>query len=146
MGAIRLPNTAFQDNAGTEVTADSLFLQKRERKIDIEPDWVHLGVTGNGIAVNSYFAEHPEMMLGVMEYDTRIYGQDSRYTVCVNDDENFNMYEALNKAIGNIKAQMTDFERVADEAEQTEEVIPADPDVRNYTYTFFEGKLYYREN
>ena len=146
VGAVRLPNTAFKDNAGTEVTADILFLQKRERKIDIEPDWVHLGVTGNGIAVNSYFAEHPEMMLGVMEYDTRIYGQDSRYTVCVNDDENFNMYEALNKAIGNIKAQMTDFERVADEAEQTEEVIPADPDVRNYTYTFFEGKLYYREN
>ena len=146
VGAVRLPNTAFKDNAGTEVTADILFLQKRERKIDIEPDWVHLGVTGNGIAVNSYFAEHPEMMLGAMEYDTRIYGQDSRYTVCVNDDENFNMYETLNKAIGNIKAQMTDFERVADEAEQTEEVIPADPDVRNYTYTFFEGKLYYREN
>ena len=146
VGAVRLPNTAFKDNAGTEVTADILFLQKRERKIDIEPDWVHLGVTENGIAVNSYFAEHPEMMLGSMEYDTRIYGQDSRYTVCVNDDENFNIYEALNKAIGNIKAQMTDFERVADEAEQTEEVIPADPNVRNYTYTFFEGKLYYREN
>lgn len=146
VGAVRLPNTAFKDNAGTEVTADILFLQKRERKIDIEPDWVHLGVTEDGIAVNSYFAEHPEMMLGHMEYDTRIYGQDSRYTVCVNDDENFNMYEALNKAIGNIKAQMTDFERVSDEAEQTEEVIPADPDVRNYTYTFFEGKLYYREN
>ena len=146
VGAIRLPNTAFKDNAGTEVTADILFLQKRERKIDIEPDLVHLGVTENGIAVNSYFAEHPEMMLGSMEYDTRIYGQDSRYTVCVNNDENFNMYEALNKAIGNIKAQMTDFERVADEAEQTKEVIPADPDVRNYTYTFFEGKLYYREN
>ena len=146
VGAVRLPNTAFKDNAGTEVTADILFLQKRERKIDIEPDWVHLGVTENGIAVNSYFAEHPEMMLGSMEYDTRIYGQDSRYTVCVNNDENFNMYETLNKSIGNIKAQMTDFERVADEAEQTEEVIPADPNVRNYTYTFFEGKLYYREN
>ena len=146
VGAVRLPNTAFKANAGAEVTTDILFLQKRERKIDIEPDWVHLGMTENGIAVNSYFAEHPEMMLGSMEYDTRIYGQDSRYTVCVNDDENFNMYEAINKAIGNIKAQMTDFERVADEAEQTEEVIPADPDVRNYTYTFFEGKLYYREN
>ena len=146
VGAVRLPNTAFKANAGAEVTTDILFLQKRERKIDIEPDWVHLGMTENGIAVNSYFAEHPEMMLGAMEYDTRIYGQDSRYTVCVNDDENFNMYEALNKAISNIKAQMTDFERAADEAEQTEEVIPADPDVRNYTYTFFEGKLYYREN
>ena len=146
VGAIRLPNTAFKDNAGTEVTADILFLQKRERKIDIEPDWVHLGVTGDGIAVNSYFAEHPEMMLGTMQYDTRMFGQDSRYTVCVNDDENFNLYEALNKAICNIRAQMTDFERLADNEEQTEEVIPADPDVRNYTYTFFEGKLYYREN
>ena len=146
VGAIRLPNTAFKDNAGTEVTADILFLQKRERKIDIEPDWVHLGVTDDGIAVNSYFAEHPEMMLGTMQYDTRMFGQDSRYTVCVNDDENFNLYEALNKAIGNIKAQMTDFERLADNEEQAEEVIPADLDVRNYTYTFFEGKLYYREN
>ena len=146
VGAIRLPNTAFKDNAGTEVTADILFLQKRERKIDIEPDWVHLGVTEDGIAVNSYFAEHPEMILGHMEYDTRIYGQDSRYTICVNDDEHFNMYEALNKAISNIKAQMTDFERAADSEEKAEEVIPADPDVRNYTYTFFEGKLYYREN
>lgn len=77
VGAIRLPNTAFKDNAGTEVTADILFLQKRERKIDIEPDWVHLGVTEDGIAVNSYFAEHPEMILGHMEYDTRIYGQDA---------------------------------------------------------------------
>lgn len=146
VGAIRLPNTAFKDNAGTEVTADILFLQKRERKIDIEPDWVHLGVTEDGIAVNSYFAEHPEMILGHMEYDTRIYGQDSRYTVCVNDDEHFNMYEALNKAISNIKVQMTDFERAADSEEKAEEVIPADPDVRNYTYTFVEGKLYYREN
>ena len=86
------------------------------------------------------------MMLCTMQYDTRMFGLDSRYTVCVNDDENFNLYEALNKAIGNIKAQMTDFERLADNEEQTEEVIPADPDVRNYTYTFFEGKLYYREN
>ena len=146
VGAIRLPNTAFKDNAGTEVTADILFLQKRERKIDIEPDWVHLGVTEEGIAVNSYFAEHPEMMLGHMIYDTRIYGQDSRYTVCVNDDENFNLYEALNNAIGNIKAQMTDFERIADNEVQTVNVIPADPDVKNFTYTFFEGKLYYREN
>lgn len=146
VGAVRLPNTAFKDNAGTEVTADILFLQKRERKMDIEPDWVHLGVTEDGIAVNSYFAEHPEMMLGHMEYDTRIYGQDSRYTVCVNNDENFNMYEALNNAIRNIKAQMTDFERISDEEEQSEEIIPADPDVRNYTYTFYDGKLYYREN
>ena len=146
VGAVRLPNTAFKDNAGTEVTSDILFLQKRERKMEIEPDWVHLGYTENGIAVNSYFVEHPEMMLGHMEYDTRIYGQDSRYTVCVNDDENFNMYAELNKAIRNISAQMTDFERLTEEEEVSTDIIPADPDVRNFTYTFFEGKLYYREN
>lgn len=146
VGAVRLPNTAFKESAGTEVTSDILFLQKRERKIDIEPDWVHLGYTENGIAVNSYFVEHPEMMLGHMELDDRIYGKDSRYTVCVNDDENFNMYEALNHAIHNIRAEMTDFDRVAEAEEVNEDVIPANPDVRNFTYTFFEGKLYYREN
>ena len=149
VGAIRLPNTAFKDNAGTEVTADILFLQKRERKIDIEPDWVHLGYTENGIAVNSYFAEHPEMILGHMEYDTRIYGQDSRYTVCVNEDENFNLYEALNNAISNIHAQLQDFDRIVNEEQdksESDELIPADPDVRNFTYTVFEGKLYFREN
>ena len=146
VGAVRLPNTAFKDHAGTEVTSDILFLQKRERKIDIEPDWVHLGYTENGIAVNSYFVEHPEMMLGHMELDDRIYGKDSKYTVCVNDDENFNLYEALNHAIHNIQAQMTDFERAVETEEVSEDVIPANPDVRNFTYTFFEGKLYYREN
>ncbi len=149
VGAIRLPNTAFKDMAGTEVTADILFLQKRERKIDIEPDWVHLGYTENGIAVNSYFVEHPEMMLGHMEYDSRIYGQDSRYTVCVNNDETFNLYEALNNAISHIHAEMQDFDRLSDEEQNKasgEELIPADPDVRNFTYTVFEGNLYFREN
>lgn len=146
VGAIRLPNTAFKDNAGTEVTADILFLQKRERKMDIDPDWVHLGYTENGIAVNSYFAEHPEMILGHMEYDSRIYGQNSRYTVCVYDDEHLNLYEALNHAIRNIKAEMMDFERISESEERSAEVIPADPDVRNFTYTFFDGKLYFREN
>jgi N12 class adenine-specific DNA methylase len=146
VGAVRLPNTAFKENAGTEVTSDILFLQKRERKMEAEPDWVHLGYTENGIAVNSYFVEHPEMMLGTMEYDTRIYGQDSRYTVCVNHDENFNMYDALNKAIHNIQAEMTDFDRLTEEEDVSADVIPADPDVRNFTYTFYDGKLYYREN
>ena len=112
VGAIRLPNIAFKDNAGTEVTADILFLQKRERKVDIEPDWVHLGYTENGIAVNSYFVEHPEMILGRMEYDTRMFGKDSKYTVCVNDDENFNLYEALTQAVANIEAELTDLEVV----------------------------------
>lgn len=146
IGAIRLPNTAFKDNAGTEVTSDIIFLQKREKKIDIEPDWVHLGYTEDGIAVNSYFVEHPEMILGHMQYDTRIYGQDSRYTVCVNDDPNFNMYEALNKAVSNMQAQLTDFECLTEEEEKSEDIIPADPDVRNFSYCFVDGKLYFREN
>ena len=146
IGAIRLPNTAFKDNAGTEVTSDIIFLQKREKKIDVMPDWVHLGYTEDGIAVNSYFVEHPEMILGRMQYDTRIYGQDSRYTVCVNDDPNFNMYDALNKAINNMQAQLTDFERLTEEEEKSEDIIPADPDVRNYSYCFVDGKLYFREN
>jgi len=130
VGAIRLPNTAFKENAGTEVTSDILFLQKRERKIDIEPDWVHLGYTEDGIPVNAYFAEHPEMMLGHMEYDSRIYGQDSRYTVCVNDDENFNLYEALNRAVRNIEGQITDFERL-EETEEVSEDVPSSPDEVN---------------
>ncbi len=146
IGAIRLPNTAFKENAGTEVTTDILFLQKRERKIDVEPDWVHLGYTEDGIPVNSYFVEHPEMMLGHMEYDKRIYGQDSRYTVCVNEDENFNMYDALTKAISSMTAQMTDFERNVENEEASEDIIPADPDVRNFSFSFVDGKLYYREN
>lgn len=146
IGAIRLPNTAFKENAGTEVTSDIIFLQKRERKIDIEPDWVHLGYTEDGIAVNSYFIEHPEMMLGHMEYDTGRFGDSSRYTVCVNYEENFHIYDELNKVIRKMSAQMNDFERLVEESEQSEDIIPADPDVRNFTYTFFEDKLYYREN
>jgi len=146
IGAIRLPNTSFEENAGTEVTTDILFLQKRERKIEVEPDWVHLGYTKEGIAVNAYFAEHPEMILGTMEYDTSIYGQDSKFTVCVNRDPDFNLYEAIQHAIRNMTAQMPEFEQVAAEGEASEDIIPADPDVRNFTYTFYEGKLYYRQD
>ncbi|SEW00557.1 helicase-related protein [[Clostridium] fimetarium] len=146
IGAVRLPNTAFKENAGTEVTSDILFLQKRERKLDVEPDWLHLGYTDDGIAVNSYFVEHPEMMLGRMEYDTGRFGDNSRYTVCVNDDENFNMYDELNLVIKHMSAQMTDFERLEEGSEVSEDIVPADPDVRNFTYTFLDGKLYYREN
>ena len=146
IGAIRLPNTAFKDNAGTEVTSDILFLQKREKKMEVEPDWVYLDYTEDGIPVNSYFVEHPEMMLGHMEYDSRMFGQDSKYTVCVNDDENFNLYEALNRAVNNMQAQLTDFERLTDEEEKSEDILPADPDVRNYSYCFVDGKLYFREN
>ncbi len=146
IGAIRLPNTAFRDNAGTDVATDILFLQKRERAIVVEPDWVHLGYTENGIAVNSYFVEHPEMMLGTMEYDTRMFGDGSKYTTCVNRDPDFNLYDSIQKAIWSLSATITDYERFEDIAEEPSDHIPASPDVRNYTYTFMDGKLYYREN
>lgn len=146
LGAIRLPNTAFKDSAGTDVTSDILFLQKRERKIVTEPDWVHLGRTEDGIAVNSYFAEHPEMMLGTMEYDTRMFGNGSKYTSCINHDENFDLKSALETAVGRLSGRITDVAELAAEEENIEDIIEADPDVKNYTYTFVAGKLYYREN
>lgn len=146
IGAVRLPNTAFKDNAGTEVTCDILFLQKRERKMDVEPDWVHLGYTDDGIPINSYYVEHPEMVLGHMEYDKRIYGKDSRYTTCVNLDPEFNLYEALNEAVQNMHAELTEFERLEETEEKGENIIPTDPDVRNFSFCFVDGKLYYREN
>lgn len=146
IGAVRLPNTAFKDNAGTEVTCDILFLQKRERKMDVEPDWVHLGYTDDGIPINSYYVEHPEMVLGHMEYDNRIYGKDSRYTTCVNLDPEFNLYEALNEAVQNMHAELIEFQRLEEAEEKGEDIIPADPDVRNFSFCFVDGKLYYREN
>ena len=146
LGAIRLPNTAFRDSAGTDVTSDIIFLQKRERKIVTEPDWVHLGRTEDGIAVNSYFVEHPEMMLGTMEYDTRMFGNGSKYTSCINHDENFDLKSALETAVGQLSGRITDVAELAAEEENTEDIIEADPDVKNYTYTFVDGKLYYREN
>ena len=146
IGAIRLPSSAFKENAGTEVTTDIIFLKKRDRSVTEEPDWVHLGMTEEGIAVNSYFIEHPEMILGRMEYDTRIFGKDSRYTVCVNDDPDFDIYSVLSKAIKNLSADITDFDRLVDEEEVTDDVIAADPAVRNFSYTFVGDKLYFRQN
>lgn len=144
VGAVRLPNSAFKAEAGTEVTSDILFFQKRERKISVEPDWIHLGMTENGVAVNSYFVEHPEMMLGRMEYDTGRYGSDSNYTVCVNDDKDFDLYGALRQALGRLSVQIPDYEIL--QGEEPEESIPADPDVKNFTYTFVDGVLYYRKD
>lgn len=144
VGAVRLPNSAFKAEAGTEVTGDILFFQKRERKISTEPDWVHLGMTENGVSVNSYFVEHPEMMLGHMEYDTGRYGSDSGYTVCVNDDKDFDLYGALRQAVSRLSIQIPDYETLSEE--EPEESIPADPDVKNYTYTFVDGILYYRKD
>jgi N12 class adenine-specific DNA methylase len=146
LGAIRLPNNAFKESAGTNVTSDIIFLQKRERKTVSEPDWVHLGRTENGIAVNSYFVEHPEMMLGTMEYDTRMFGDGSNYTSCVSHDENFDLKSSLAAAVGQLSGRITDVVELADEEENTQDIIEADPDVKNYTYTFVGGKLYYREN
>lgn len=146
IGAVRLPNTAFRDSAGTDVTSDIIFLQKRDRKIVAEPDWVHLGRTEDGIAVNSYFVEHPEMMLGQMEYDSRMFGNESKYTSCVNHDENFDLKKALHEAVGRLEGQITQAEEILEGGESSLDMIDADPDVKNYTYTFVDGKLYYREN
>lgn len=146
VGAIRLPNTAFKE-AGTEVATDILFLQKRERKIEIEPDWVHLGTTENGIAVNSYFITYPEMMLGTMELDHRAFGEKSNYTVCVNHDKDFNLSTALNQAIKNIHATITDNQEIHSllESDITQS-IPANPDVKNFTYIIYKNEVYFREN
>ena len=146
IGAVRLPNTAFKDSAGTDVTSDIIFLQKRENKIVTEPDWVHLGRTEDGIAVNSYFVEHPEMMLGRMEYDSRMFGNESKYTSCINHEENFDLKSALSQAVGSLKGQITDVMELVDAEEPVRDMIDADLDVKNYTYTFVDGKLYYREN
>ena len=146
VGAVRLPNSAFKAEAGTEVTSDILFFQKRERKISAEPGWIHLGMTEDGVAVNSYFVEHPEMMLGHMEYDTGRYGSDSNYTVCVNDEADFNLQGALRQALGRLSVQIPDYEALSEPGEEPEESIPADLDVKNYTYTFVDGALYYRKD
>ena len=146
VGAVRLPNSAFKAEAGTEVTSDILFFQKRERKIAVEPDWIHLGMTEDGVAVNSYFVEHPEMMLGHMEYDTGRYGSDSNYTVCVNDEADFDLQGALRQALGRLSVQIPDYEALSEPGEEPEESIPADPGVKNYTYIFVDGTLYYRKD
>ncbi len=146
LGAIRLPNTAFRDSAGTDVTSDILFFQKREKKTVIEPDWVYLGYIDDGIPVNSYFVQHPEMMLGTMEYDSRMFGNGSKYTSCVNHDESFDLKTALEKAVENLEGRITDVIGLVDGEEKTADIIDASPDVKNYTHTFVDGKLYYREN
>lgn len=146
VGAVRLPVEVFRGNAGTEVTSDILFFQKRERKIAVEPDWVHLGVTENGIPVGSYFAEHPEMMLGKMEYEKGRFGDSSNYTVCVNQESYFNVYESVSGAISNIHTQLKDFEMISDNEEELTTDISADPDVKNFTFTVVDDDIYYRKD
>ena len=138
IGAIRLPDTAFKANAGTEVTSDILFLQKRDRIVDIEPDWVHLDADENGIRMNSYFVRHPEMVLGEMAMESTQYGMDS---VC-KPYENADLADLLSEAVSGLHAQIPTYEQVGLEEEDLS--IPADPNVRNYSFTSVDGKLYFR--
>jgi len=145
LGATRLPNNAFRANAGTEVTSDILFLQKRDRPIDIEPDWVHLGQTADGIPVNSYFAEHPEMVLGTMVWDDSMYGARQETACLPIEGAAFSaqLAEAVTHITGSYQAVV---QPELDEGETIRESIPADPDVRNYSYNVVGGQVYYREN
>ncbi|MFQ9024988.1 MAG: N-6 DNA methylase [Ruminococcus sp.] len=141
LGAIRLPNNTFKGNAGTEVVSDILILQKRDRLIDIEPDWVHLGKDENGITMNSYFVEHPEMILGEMKLVSGRFGPEPS---CL-PYEGADLAEQLNEAISNIHGEITAYE-VDDELTEEDNSIPADPTVRNFSYTVVDDKIYFREN
>ena len=142
LGAVRLPNTAFKENAGTEVTSDILFLKKRDRVMDIEPDWVHLTENEDGIAMNQYFADHPEMILGKMEMVSGPFGMEATCT----PDTAIPLSEQLSKAVSRIEGsiEQAEFEELDDELAR--EAIPADPNVKNYSYTLVGEKVYYREN
>ena len=142
LGAIRLPNNTFKDAAGTEVTSDIIFLQKRDRLIDIEPEWVHLATDENGIRMNSYFVSNPEMVLGDMQMISGAHGPES---ACIPYDD-AELGDLLQDAIQNIHAEITEFELDDLEAEDEDLSIPADPSVRNFSYTVVDGKLYFREN
>ncbi len=142
LGAIRLPNDTFKAAAGTEVTSDIIFLQKRDRLIDIEPDWVHLATDENGIKMNSYFVNNPEMILGDMQLISGAHGMEP---ACIAYD-GADLGELLQDAIQNIHAEITEYEIDDLEAEDEDLSIPADPDVRNFSFTVVDGKIYYREN
>ena len=142
LGAVRLPNTAFKANAGTEVTSDILFLQKRDRIVDIEPGWVHLSQDENGIAMNSYFVKHPEMVVGSMEMVSGPYGMES---TCVPDDS-LPFDEQLQKSLSFVKGSYEEIELEELNEELTVEVIPAVPEVKNFSYALIDDRLYYREN
>lgn len=141
LGAIRLPNNTFKGNAGTEVVSDILILQKRDRIVDIEPDWVQLGTDENGITMNSYFVEHPEMILGEMKMVSGRFGPEA---TCV-PYEGADLAEQLGEAVSNIHGELTAYE-VEDELAEEDNSIPADPTVRNFSYTVLDDKIYFREN
>ena len=141
LGAIRLPNNTFKGNAGTEVVSDILILQKRDRLIDIEPDWIHLDTDENGIKMNSYFVQHPEMILGEMKMVSGRFGMEA---TCV-PYENTDLAAQLDEAVANIHGEITEYE-TEEELEEEDNSIPADPTVRNFSYTVVDDKIYYREN
>lgn len=141
LGAIRLPNNTFKGNAGTEVVSDILILQKRDRLIDIEPDWVHLDTDENGIKMNSYFVQHPEMILGEMKMVSGRFGMEA---TCV-PYENADLAAQLDETVANIHGEITEYE-AEEELEEEDNSIPADPTVRNFSYTVVDDKIYYREN
>ena len=141
IGAIRLPNNTFKGNAGTEVVSDILILQKRDRIIDIEPEWVQLDTTEDGIKMNRYFVQHPEMILGEMKMVSGRFGPEA---TCV-PYENADLSEQLDEAIANIHGELMAYE-VEDELAEEDTSIPADPTVRNFSYTVVNDKIYYREN
>ena len=142
LGAIRLPNTAFKENAGTEVTSDILFLKKRDRVIDIEPDWVHLCENEDGISMNQYFADHPEMIMGKMEMVSGQFGMEATCT----PDTSIPLSKQLEKAISHIEGSIDEVEFDELDDELAREAIPADPGVKNYSYTIVDERVYYREN
>ena len=145
LGAIRLPNNAFKANAGTDVVSDIIFLQKRDRPIDHEPDWVQLGKTEDGFAINQYFVDHPEMVLGQLTMESTQYGHD----LTVAPIEGTGLADQLAEAVQHIEGQYTEVEvetpDIAEE-EATRRILPADPDVKNFSYTVVDGEVFYREN
>ena len=143
LGAIRLPNNAFKANAGTEVVSDIIFLQKREHPIEIEPEWVHLGLTPEGFQLNSYFAEHPEMVLGNLSMENTQYGREE---CTVEPIPGAGLAEQLHQAVSRIHGQYLAAETVLAEGEDTPQVIPADPSVKNFSYTVVDDAVYFREN
>ena len=144
LGAVRLPNNAFKSNAGTEVTADIIFLQKREKLVDdMQADWTRIGETEDGLRVNEYFIQHPDMILGRMVKDSRLYHGNENETTC-EPIEGADLSEQLKTALSRIEGRIE--EREIQTQEQMTETIPADPSVRNFSYTLVDGELYYREN
>ena len=143
LGAIRLPDNTFRANAGTEVTSDILFLQKRDRVIDAEPDWVHLDTDENGITMNSYFVQHPEMILGEMKMESTRFGFDSACKAY----QDIPLSELLHNAVQNIQGEIPEYENELDEISDGQDAsIPADPNVRNFSYALVDGKVYFRED